>query len=212
MSSQLEVWGDHFGSEYNERNRFKSLSDFDDFYIKRYGLSKSAINKEFIGFFPKETSFLEIGSNIGNQLSHLYEMGFLNLNGIEYQQECVDEIVKDKPYINIKQGRAQEIPFQSGAFDVVFTNNVLIHISPKDLDRVFEEMYRVSRQYIWGCEYFSNKIVEVKYRGFSNLMWKGNYASMFIEKFNDLMLVKEKKLQYLKSPDLVDKMYLLKKN
>jgi len=51
--------------------------------------------------------------------------------------------------INIIHGVADDIPFKDGYFDMVFTSGVLIHISPGNINRVLDEIYRCSREYIW---------------------------------------------------------------
>ena len=44
-----------------------------------------------------------------------------------------------------------------------------------------------------------------------NLMWKTNYAKLFLDQNPDLQLIKEEHLPYLNEPSNVDSMYLLKK-
>ena len=55
--------------------------------------------------------------------------------------------------LDIICGSAFDIPFKDGYFDLVFTNNVLIHIAPADIGGVIDEMVRVCRGRIWGFEY-----------------------------------------------------------
>jgi hypothetical protein len=50
----------------------------------------------------------------------------------------------------------------------------------------------------------------VVYRGASGLLWKNDYAKLFLEYFDDLELVREERVRYLEH-DLVDTMYLLRK-
>jgi len=89
----------------------------------------------------------------------------------------------------------------------------LIHISPKDLGTVMDEMYRCSGRYILGLEYHADQMTEIGYRGNTNVLWKSNYAEMFMERFPDLKLVKKEILPYLTDDEKgnVDCMYLLEK-
>jgi len=73
-----------------------------------------------------------------------------------------------------------------------------------------KEIYRCSNKYIWGYEYFADNYTEVVYRGKKNLLWKTNFPRLYLDNFNDLKLVREKKLKYLNNKN-VDVMFLLKK-
>ena len=112
---------------------------------------------------------------------------------------------------DVIEGSAYDIPFKDGFFDVVFTNNVLIHIPPDKLPGVFDEMYRVSRKYIWGFEYFAPEVTEIPYRGQRDLLWKADYGRMFRERFPDLRVVREQIFDCLDEPGTQDKQYLLMK-
>ncbi len=72
------------------------------------------------------------------------------------------------------------------------------------------EVYKCSKRYIWGFEYFAEKYTEVEYRGENNLLWKSNFSQMYIDFFHDLILIKEKKFPYIKNNN-VDQMFLLEK-
>ena len=89
--------------------------------------------------------------------------------------------------------------------------NVLIHIHPKNLDKIFDEIYRVSNKYIFGFEYFNDKLIEIKYRNYKNKLWKGDYANILLKKYKNLRLVKEKIYENKDVKNIYDKIYLLKK-
>ena len=72
-------------------------------------------------------------------------------------------------------------------------------------------MYRCSKKYIWGFEYFSENVTDINYRGHDNYLWKADYATLFMKQFPDLKLVKREKYAYLENPQNVDCMYLLEK-
>ncbi|UCD55161.1 MAG: methyltransferase type 11, partial [Candidatus Omnitrophota bacterium] len=81
---------------------------------------------------------------------------------------------------------------------------------PKDIKRAMKEIYRSSNKYIWGFEYYSKKYEEIIYRGKKNLLWKANFQKLYLELFNDLRLIKQKRLKYLNNKN-IDMMFLLKK-
>ena len=72
------------------------------------------------------------------------------------------------------------------------------------------EIYRVSKKYIWGFEYFADKSTEIPYRGNRNVLWKAPFSELYRQAFPDLKLVREKKYKY-KDNDNEDTMFLLRK-
>jgi pseudaminic acid biosynthesis-associated methylase len=205
----MKEWSGKFGREYTDRNAL-TLEELEDLYQKNYDLTRTGMNLEFIGELDRSISILEVGSNIGNQLLCLQNMGFHKLYSIELQDYAVEFSKSRTKNINIIQGSAFDIPFKDGFFDLVFTSGVLIHISPMDIERVLKEIYRCTKNFIWGFEYFADSYTEINYRGKTGLLWKNNFAKLYLDTFSDLQLVKEKRFKYLDN-DNVDSMFLLQK-
>jgi pseudaminic acid biosynthesis-associated methylase len=206
---QTEKWEGEFGQAYTQRNPY-TVHDTNNLYQKLYGVTRIEMNQEFIGSLPLSMRILEVGSNVGAQLLILREMGFQNLYGIEIQIEAIEFSKSVSREIQIIPGTASDIPFKNSFFDLVFTSGVLIHISPRDIRNAMKEVYRCSRKYIWGFEYFAEDYTEIVYRGEKNLLWKANFARMYLDLFQDLSLTKEKKFSYIGNNN-VDKMFLLEK-
>lgn len=209
ISKQITKWKNKFGKEYTNRNAL-TLDELERMYENNYGLSRTELNNIFIGKLNHSIKVLEVGSNIGNQLLLLQKMGFKNLYGIEINDYAVELSKQRTNNINIIQGSAFDIPFKNEYFDLVFTSGVLIHIAPHDINLALNEIYRCTKKYIWGFEYYSEKYTEIIYRGKKDLLWKTNFSKMYLDLFSDLKLVKEKKLKYLNDNN-VDSMFLLKK-
>ena len=152
---------------------------------------------------------MEVGANLGNQLRALRRNGFRQLYGIEIQRYCVEQAKELNPEVDIIEGSAFDIPFKDGFFDLVFTNNVLIHIAPDDIGQVMDEMRRVTRRWIWGFEYYAPTYTEIPYRGHDNLLWKADYGRLFLERFPELRSVREQLMECLDEPGKQDKLYLL---
>jgi ubiquinone/menaquinone biosynthesis C-methylase UbiE len=112
--------------------------------------------------------------------------------------------------VTLKQGSALALPWPDRSFDIVFTSGVLIHISPSDLPQAMDEIHRVSKEYIWCSEYYATEVTQIAYRDRADLLWKMDFARQFQDRFPDLQLVREKRLPYLKSPN-VDTVFLLRK-
>ena len=105
---------------------------------------------------------------------------------------------------------AFEIPFPDNFFDVVFTSGVLIHVAPPDLPKALREIHRCAREFIWGFEYYAPQKMEVPYRGQQGLLWKMDYARVYLDRFEDLYPVRVEQIPYLESAN-VDSMFLLSK-
>jgi pseudaminic acid biosynthesis-associated methylase len=205
----MRNWTGEFGKEYTDRNTM-DLEGLDNLFLDNFGISRTALNKEFLSGLARSIRILEVGSNIGNQLLCLKAMGFSNLYGIEPQGYAVELSKKRRKGINIIEGSAFDIPFKDKYFDLVFTSGVLIHINPKDIGKALREIYRCSNKYIWGFEYYSPDYKEIIYRGKKGLLWKADFCKIYTDAFGDLRVKKRRFLKYLKS-DNVDEMFLLEK-
>jgi len=209
QTDQMKHWSGDFGKQYTQRNDL-TLEGMDQLYRDHYGLSRSELNREFLGELPRDLRILEVGANVGLQLALLQQAGFSNLTGIELQWYGVEEGKKNTRGINLLQGSAFNLPFRDGWFDLVFTSGVLIHIHPDDLLAAMNEIVRCSRQYIWGMEYYAPEHTDIPYRGERNLMWKGDFARLYLERFPALDVVARKRVKYT-TDDNEDEMFLLRK-
>jgi pseudaminic acid biosynthesis-associated methylase len=208
ITEQMNFWRGEFGQEYTERNR-RDAAEHDAFYKSEYGVARTTMNRDFLYDLPVE-NILEVGCNVGNQLTSLQSVKPWRLYGIELQPYAVERAKSTTQGINIIEGSAFDLPFRDNFFDLVFTSGVLIHIAPADLTKAMQEIYRTSGRYIWGFEYYADQLQEIPYRGNESKMWKGNYAEKYMEMFPDLRLVKEERYKYVNN-DNVDQMFLLEK-
>ncbi|MFA5181797.1 MAG: pseudaminic acid biosynthesis-associated methylase [Syntrophales bacterium] len=209
VADQTQQWSSEFGKGYTDRNPH-TLEAMDGLYKKQFGLTRTELNLMFLGKLDRSIKILEVGSNVGAQLLGLQKLGFKNLYGIELQPYAVEVSKRNTQNINLIQGSALEIPFRDSYFALVFTSGVLIHINPDDLNMVMREIYRCTREYIWGFEYYADQYSEITYRGRKNLLWKANFAKLYLDKFEDLELLEEKRIKYLDN-DNVDSMFLISK-
>ena len=209
ITKQMGKWGGEFGSAYTDRFALE-IDELQAWYQKHLGITRTELNLEIIGDLNRSIRILEVGSNIGNQLLCLKLIGFQSLYGIDIQRQAVELSKSRAKEIDIIQGSAFDIPFKDSFFDLVFTSGVLIHIAPQDIKEALKEIYRCTKKYIWGYEYYADSYMEVSYRGNRELLWKTNFAKLYLDTFSDLKLVKEKKVKYLEN-DNIDAMFLLEK-
>lgn len=209
MTEQMEKWAGQFGKEYTDRNAL-SLEEMEALYKRNYGQTRTELNERFLRDMDRSIRILEVGSNVGNQLLCLQRMGFGNLYGIELQGYAVELSKSRTRGINIIEGSGFDIPYKDSYFDLVFTSGVLIHISPSDIALAMREIHRCTRECIWGFEYHADKYTEITYRGHRNLLWKADFARLYLDQFGDLELIREERIKYL-GGDNIDTMFLLRK-
>ena len=213
-TKQLKAWTGNFGKEYTDRNT-QTVSGLNRDYKEELGVSATALFQKGLHSLPV-VSILEVGCNIGNKLAILNSLGYGNLTGVEPQQYAINRGEKLYPFIAYQQGTIFELPFLDNQFDLVFTSDVLIHISPKYLTKALKEIVRVSRRFVLGFEFYSDKPQEVAYRSFRDLMWRRNYKQDYLKIFPDLSIVYEKKFDHqervVKVRGLKSEMFVLKKN
>lgn len=156
VADQIQNWTGSFGREYTDRNAL-SLEELEAMYESRYGLTRTELNERFLADVDRSSRILEVGSNIGNQLLCLQQMGFQSLYGIEVQGYAVELSKSRTSHINIIEGSAFDIPYKDSYFDLVFTSGVLIHLHPSDVAEAMKEIHRCTKWYIWGFEYYAEK-------------------------------------------------------
>lgn len=209
MTAQISKWTSNFGREYTDRNNCTS-AQLDEFYRRTYGPSRKDLNQRFLEVVPKNARILEVGCNTGTQLLMLREMGFTDLSGVEIQSYALQQAKARLGDPQILSASALSLPFADQNFDLVFTSGVLIHIAPLDLPTALAEIHRCTRQWVWGMEYYAPTMTEVVYRGNSNLLWKTDYARLYLETFANLELVREERMPYIENEN-VDTMFLLRR-
>lgn len=206
-TDQIRTWSGDFGREYTDRNDH-TPAQLDQFYLATYGVTRRELNGRFLRGIPKDASILEVGCNVGTQILLLKEMGFLEISGVEIQSYALERAKKRLGKTGLLQASALSLPFPDRRFDMVFTSGVLIHIAPPELPVAMAEIHRCAKNWIWGMEYYAPQLTEINYRGNERLLWKTDYARLYLETFDDLELVKAERLHYSESEN-VDNMFLL---
>lgn len=208
-TNQEQQWAGDFGKAYTDRNP-QSPETMDALHVEQFGVSRSELNREFLGGLDRSTRILEVGANVGMQLELLRRLGFSQLYGVELQFYAIQQSRATATNLRLAQGSGFALPFPDASFDLVFTSGVLIHISPDDIGHMLDEIHRCTRTYVWGWEYFAEQYTQVNYRGEADLLWKTDFAKLYLDRFPDLSLLTERKVKYLHN-DNVDCMFLLQK-
>lgn len=182
MQPQLKHWEGEEGDVYIARQMEAKLLES---YTAMWGDILTAIWCE--GEKPVDVrSVLEVGASVGINLDAIARHSAAanaKLAGAEPNANA-RKILTNKGHHAINcsvQDLAACSP--AGAYDLVFTRGVLIHIPPHDLPGAYEVMYRASRRWIVVAEYYSPKPEEIEYRGQKGLLWKRDFAGEMLDRF-----------------------------
>ena len=206
---QRDFWKGEFGNSYADRNI--SVEETNQLYKERTGITFEDVFKKIFSNIDKNAKILELGCNVGLKLSILQKLGFTNLTGVEINEKAFKIAKKNYPNIKFHNSSIEEFNSNGEQFDLVYTSGVLIHINPKALPEVIKKIISLSKEYIFDSEYYSDKLIEVNYRGHEETLWKQNFPQLFLNEDSKLKIIKQEKI-YWKNEDLCDIIYLLKKN
>ncbi|HLL23385.1 MAG TPA: pseudaminic acid biosynthesis-associated methylase [Kofleriaceae bacterium] len=171
-TDQLRLWRSDFGRAYTDRNDAARLERVDVWRRVLEGIPPG--------------SALEVGCNVGWNLTYLSQLGWTDVHGVEPQAYAVSRAFRRAPELHIVQGDAFALPFADASMDLVFTSGVLIHIAPESLSGALSEIYRVSRRYIVAIEYDAPSEVALSYRGEQGALWKRDHGAVWQAAYPDL--------------------------
>ncbi len=176
-TEQEEFWSGNFGNEYAQRNSSDQLL-----------ASNISLFSQILSHTTGVNSVLEIGANIGMNLLALKKLlPDSKYTAIEINKSAC-EVLSQQSWINVINNSALRVSdVQKHSF--VLTKGVLIHISPEELSSLYRTIYDSSSRYICLIEYYNPNPVEIPYRGFSNKLFKRDFAGDMLDNFSDLKLV-----------------------
>ncbi|HEX2653034.1 MAG TPA: pseudaminic acid biosynthesis-associated methylase [Xanthobacteraceae bacterium] len=177
---QVEFWRGDFGNAYTNRNNLQPA-------LARARVAMwSSILRHTVSSPP--TSILEVGANIGINLRALKVLTGARLMALEPNDKARGILLEDEVVAadDVKAGIASKIAWPDAAADLVFTSGVLIHIHPDRLHPSMQEIHRCSARWILSIEYFADSPTEVSYRGNSEVLFKRDFGSEWLELFPSL--------------------------
>lgn len=175
-SSQEEFWAGDFGHEYIERNRSDAL----------LASNIHLFTKIFSSIEDEPKTFLELGANIGMNIVALKEL-YPNskFTAIEINKVASEELKKTGSIVINSSILEAEVNL---THDLVFSKGVLIHLDPKQLKDVYNNMYKWSKKYILIAEYYNPIPVGIPYRGHEDKLFKRDFAGELMDMFPHLKL------------------------
>ncbi len=177
-TEQEKFWAGKFGDDYIKRNKSEEyLASNIIFFCKTF-------NK--IG---KIKSLIEFGANVGMNLKSIKALfPKIALFGIEINKVACEELAKYIGENKVFNGSIFDY-LPNKKYDVSLIKGVLIHINPEMLNDVYDKLYESSNKYILICEYYNSVPVTVDYRGYSDKLFKRDFAGDMLDKYSDLYLV-----------------------
>lgn len=98
-------------------------------------------------------SVLEVGCSAGNDLKLFPD--HITVNGIDTSDIAITLAKENLPSFDFKLGNITSIPFENNSIDLVFTRNLFNHLDDQDIKKAVDELFRVSKKYIFNIELFS---------------------------------------------------------
>lgn len=177
LNEQERFWVGNFGDEYIGRNNSDVL------HSANLNLFSKILSRTH-----DVSSVAEFGCNIGMNLRAIKSLRpNVELHGYEINKSAVDHVKENLPDVVVHhQSILENINL---AADFTFTKGVLIHIQPRNLQLVYENLHSCSRKYILVAEYYDPKPVALTYRGHENKMFKRDFAGDLLERYEDLKLI-----------------------
>jgi spore coat polysaccharide biosynthesis protein SpsF len=177
MSEQVEFWQGSFGDSYINRNSSELL------LAANVHLFAEVLNSTNI--MPK--TILEFGANIGMNIHALKTLiPEADFTAVEVNEAAGAELKKSGATCIIKSAE----DYQSGRkFDLVLTKGVLIHISPANLDKVYQNIYDSAGRWVLFAEYYNPTPVSIPYRGHDNKLFKRDFAGEFMDRYSNVSLI-----------------------
>lgn len=145
--------------EWLDRHLYDGEGWIEGYWRSRDDPHRSFLVERICKFSPN--SVLEIGCACGPNLYHIAkkfpdaEVRGIDINPMAVQKG--NEWFKEEGIFNVELevGKAQELrQFGDKSFDVVFTDTVLIYVSPDEIKHVVKEMLRIGRVIVlneWHC-------------------------------------------------------------
>jgi pseudaminic acid biosynthesis-associated methylase len=177
-TEQEAFWAGDFGVDYIGRNRGDELL---------------ASNLDFFGKALRQArglaSCIEFGANIGMNLRALKLLHPAQEQfGIEINPEAARQLAEFIPKGNVSYQSILDTQLHR-VWDLALIKGVLIHISPDQLGKVYDQLFAAAARYVCVVEYYNPSPVSLSYRGHSDRLFKRDFAGEIMDRHPDLDLV-----------------------
>lgn len=176
---QEQLWSGAFGRAYTERNAIEVHPGRVRFF-----------REHVLPLRPR--SILEVGCGAGLNLRALEQTisGPAPLIvGVDPEPVALAKLQVAATSARVARASVFGLPFSDRGFDLVMTVAVLIHMSPENLPRALEEIYRISNRYILTHEYYAEEETDILWHGRAGVLFKRDFLAHWQRRYPDLRLV-----------------------
>lgn len=194
--SNLDFWKGSFGNDYHERNHL-APSDIARgagqelgarvahlYYVFSRVAADATRVDSLPGNWPSPARVMEVGCGTGNNFAAISRFDpDCQLYGCEPNAMARGFVEHFKEHMGNPSLHSCSLPqlhCNDESFDLVMTMGVLIHIPPQDIEAAVSELIRVSKRYIYVCEYFAPSEEMVPYQDRENMLWRRDYGSLLL--------------------------------
>jgi pseudaminic acid biosynthesis-associated methylase len=177
-TEQENFWAGNFGTDYIRRNNSPEMLASNLAFFSRT-LSKAGVL----------TSCVEFGANIGMNLRTIKLLyPNIELSAVEINQDAARELRNFIGDNLVFTGSIFDYHIEKQS-DIVLVKGVLIHINPDKLEATYKKIYDASSRNILICEYYNPSPVTIPYRGYSDRLFKRDFAGEMLDMYKDLKLI-----------------------
>jgi len=170
-TEQEQFWAGEFGLNYIDRNNSELFLS-----------SKVAMWAQMLRAANSVKSIRELGCNIGLNLVALKRLNpSMVLSGYEINKIATKQ-ASELGVAKIHQASILE-EITDEPVDLTFTAGVLIHINPKYLKNVYENLVNGSNKYVLVAEYYNPTPTKITYRGHDDKLFKRDFAGDLIDNY-----------------------------
>ncbi len=177
-TEQESFWAGGFGKEYIQRNQGDALLASNlDFFSKALRQARGI------------RSCIEFGANIGMNLEALMLLyPGVDAHAIEINTEACKQLSEVIPSAQVHNRSILDFtPVRQ--WDLTLIKGVLIHINPDVLPQVYDALFASCGGYLMVAEYYNPAPVAIHYRGFSERLFKRDFAGEMMDRYPQLKLV-----------------------
>ena len=176
-TNQEEFWAGDFGNDYTARNRGAD-----------WVACNTALFAKILSRAKPIRTVIEFGANIGLNLRAIRQLlPGVELSAVEINKKAVDEL---RQLENVKVYLKSILEFSPDyTRDLVLVKGVLIHLHPDSLPGVYDLLYETSNRYICLAEYYNPTPVAIDYRGYTDKLFKRDFAGELLGRHTDVRLV-----------------------
>lgn len=176
QTAQERAWSGEHGNDYNRRAPGNEEANYHLF-------KKALYQAAAIG------TILELGAGQGaniRALSRLYPSA--QLAAVELNQQAAQVLGSTTKCARVINSSVLDWE-PDGAWDLVLSKGLLIHIHPDELHMAYEVIHRAAQRWVLLAEYYNPTPVNVIYRDRDDLLWKRDFAGDMLGRYEDLRLV-----------------------